>query len=70
MSNETKKPSHIAYTVRETKNGNFFTRIGAVFAHGKGEGFTLQLAALPIDGKIVCFLPKQKPDGEEEPKVE
>ena len=64
------KPTHIAYTVRETKTGKFWTRIGAVFAHGKGGGFTVEVSAFPLDGKIVCLLPKQKPEGEEDPQSE
>ena len=70
MSNTTHKPTHIAYTVRNTEKGNFYTRIGAVFPHSKGGGFTVQVAAWPLDGKIVCFPPKVKPEGEEEPKGE
>jgi hypothetical protein len=70
MSNATHKPTHLAYTVRKTDKGNFYTRIGAVFAHGKGGGFSIQLSALPLDGNIVCFPPKEKPEGEEEPKVD
>ena len=68
MSNTTHKPTHIAYTVRKTESGDFWTHIGAVFAHGKGGGFTVQVAAFPLDGKIVCFLPKEKPEGEEDLK--
>ena len=41
MSNTTHKPTHIAYTVRKTESGDFWTHIGAVFAHGKGGGFTV-----------------------------
>jgi len=70
MSNTSHKPTHIAYTVRETKTGTYWTRIGAVFAHGKGDGFTVQVQAFPLDGKIVCLPPKQKPEGEEDPKGE
>lgn len=70
MSNANNKPTHFAYTVRDTKNGAFWTRIGAVFAHGKSGGFTVQVQAFPIDGKIVCLPPKETPAGEEDPKGE
>lgn len=54
-SNETtaKTPSHIAYQVRdrEGKKG-FWTRIGSVWPHADGKGFSIQLEALPIDGRI------------------
>ena len=68
MSNPSKKPTHIAYTVKETPNGKFWTPIGAVFAHGKGDGFTVQVSAFPLDGKIVCLPPKQKPEGQKDPQ--
>ena len=68
MSDTNNKPTHFAFTVRETKSGGkFWTPIGAVFAHGKGGGFTVQLSALPLDGKIVCMLPKEKPEGKVTP---
>lgn len=49
----TKAPSHIAYQVRdrEGKKG-FFTRIGAAWPHGDGQGFNIQLEAVPLDGRI------------------
>ncbi len=56
MSNNTsKKPSHSVYTVRENgKSGgsDYWTRIGAAFAHNDGKGFSVMLDALPLDGKI------------------
>jgi hypothetical protein len=70
MSNTSHKPTHIAYTVRNTESGDYWTRIGAVFAHGKGGGFTVQVAAFPLDGKIVCLPPKEKPAGQEDPRGE
>jgi len=59
----SKKPSHIAYQVqdREGEKG-FFTPIGAMWPHAKGKGFTLQLRAIPLDGRIVLFTPKEKPE--------
>ena len=70
MNNTTHKPTHIAYTVKKTNTGTFWTRIGAVFAHGKGGGFTVQVNAFPLDGKIVCLPPKEKPEGQEDPQGE
>lgn len=70
MSNANNKYTHIAYTVRETKTGTFWTRLGTVFPHGKGGGFTVKVAAIPLDGTIVCLPPREKPEGQEEPKSE
>lgn len=61
------KPNLIAYVVRDTENGTFWTRIGAAWSHTKSGGFTAQLQALPIDGKIVFLPPKEKPEGTELP---
>ena len=65
MSN--KKPTLIAYTVREREGQKaIWTRIGAAWPH-KGPGLTIQLDALPIGYRIVLREPKA--DGAE-PKDE
>ena len=53
MSNDhDKRPSHIAYQVREgDDNKSYFNRIGAVWQHKDGEGFNIQLDSVPVDGK-------------------
>ena len=47
-------PTHRAYTVikREGKE-DFWHNMGLVFPHGDGEGFTILLEVLPLEGKIV-----------------
>lgn len=55
MSNDhdSKRPSHIAYQVREgDDNKSYFNRIGAVWQHKDGEGFNIQLDSVPVDGKV------------------
>ena len=55
MSNDhdTKRPSHIAYQVREGEdNKSYFNRIGAVWTHKDGEGFNIQFYSIPVDGKV------------------
>jgi hypothetical protein len=46
-------PSHIAYQVQD-RDGQpgFWTRIGGAWQHKDGNGFTLQLAVVPLDGRI------------------
>ena len=57
----SKHPSHIAYSVRDGKdNESFWTRIGVAWATKDGKGFTAQLNAFPIDGKIVFRVPEPK----------
>jgi hypothetical protein len=51
------KPTLIAYTVKERGKGkgDFWVRIGGAWPFEKNgsNGFTLQLDALPLDGRIV-----------------
>jgi hypothetical protein len=52
------KPTFIAYSVRERGQGRngkpFWVRIGGAWAIASGSpGFTIQLDALPLDGRIV-----------------
>ncbi len=66
MSEQTakKKPTLYAYQVREAGNGkNYWTRIGAVWPTQNG-GFTVQLDAVPLDGRIVCQPPKVEEDSQ------
>jgi len=70
MRNATQKttgpklPSHIAYTVEERDGKKpFWQKIGGAWAHADGRGMTLQLAAMPLDGRITLRVtePKEKP---------
>jgi hypothetical protein len=63
---EAKTPTYFAYTVRDAREEGqkgFWTRIGAFFAHEDGEGGTLLLEVLPLDGRVVLRAPKTD-DGE------
>ncbi len=59
----SKKPSHVAYQVRdrEGKKG-YWTRIGSVWAHNDGKGFNIQLEVVPLDGRIVLRVESEKKD--------
>ena len=62
MTNETtKQPALIAYSVRASGEKSFYTRIGAAWANKKG-GFGIRLDALPVNGEIVLFPPKEDTD--------
>ncbi|NCF87810.1 MAG: hypothetical protein GWQ08_20180 [Verrucomicrobiaceae bacterium] len=58
MTNESKQPALIAYAVRENGEKSFFTRIGAAWPNAKG-GYGIELEAVPVNGKIVLFPPKE-----------
>lgn len=54
----SRTPSHIAYQVRdrEGKKG-IWTRIGSAWAHADGNGFNIQIEAVPLDGRISLRVP-------------
>lgn len=56
MSN---KPTLHAFTVRDRGRNqkSIWTRIGAAWPHEAGKGFTIQLDAFPLDGRLVLTQP-------------
>lgn len=56
---ESKRPDFTAYIVREQNGASFWDRIGAAWQHKDKEGFTLQLHALPPNGRIVIRARKE-----------
>ena len=56
----SKKPTLIAYSIRERGKGqkDIWTRIGAAWPHSSGTGFNIQLEALPMGDRIVLTEPK------------
>ena len=57
----SKTPSHSAYQVRDSQNGkSFWTRIGSAWAHADGQGFNIQIEALPLDGRITLRVASEK----------
>jgi hypothetical protein len=57
----SKKPTLIAYTVKERGEGQkaIWTRIGAAWPHGSGTGFTVQLDA--CRWTAASFSPSRRP---------
>jgi hypothetical protein len=54
----TKKPTFIAYAVTGEGKQAFWTRIGSAWPHQNGEGFSIELNALPVNARIVMMPPK------------
>jgi len=51
---QNKKPSHIAYHIREgSGDKSYWSRIGVAWVHQDGNGFNVELATVPLDGRIV-----------------
>jgi hypothetical protein len=54
----TRRPSLIAYQVRDGKDDqSFWDRVGVAWANRDG-GFTVQLHAIPLSGRVVLTKPK------------
>ena len=59
----SKKPSYIAYHVRDREGAkSIFTRIGAAWPHKDGKGFNIQMEVVPLDGRIVLRVESEKKD--------
>lgn len=60
----TKAPTHVAYQVRNAREGEkgFWTRVGAAWPAKNGNGFNIQLDAVPLDGRIVLLPATEKKD--------
>ena len=56
----SKKPTLIAYTVRQRgkTQSPTWTRVGAAWPHGSGTGFSIELEAYPVNGRLVLLEPK------------
>lgn len=59
--NGSNPPTHIAFHVRDTKDGKgFWTRIGSAWTHKDGKGFNVQIDVVPLDGRITLRVPDDK----------
>lgn len=56
------RPSHAVYVVEGEGESAFWTKIGAAWMHEDGEGYNIQLTAMPLNGRLVVRKPK--PAGE------
>ena len=56
---KNRRPSLVAYTVRDGKGdqNSYWDRIGVAWSNRDG-GFTVQLHAIPLAGRIVLTKPK------------
>jgi len=58
---DNNQPDLIAYTTTKNASGKtFYNRVGAAWKHSKGNGFSVEMSAQPIDGKFVFFPPKEQ----------
>jgi hypothetical protein len=52
-----KTPDFIAFHVLTKGDKTFWNRVGASWFHGDGNGLSLHLETLPLDGRIVLRAP-------------
>ena len=58
---EENRPSFNAFHAKDGRDDkSYFTRVGVAFAHKDGEGHTIELDAMPVDGRIVLRTPKER----------
>ena len=64
MSNsQAKQPTHRVYAVTKRGEKSHWREIGAAWAHADGEGFSVKLDYLPLNGaEIVIRKPRAKDD--------
>ena len=69
------KPTHIVYHVKDLgargetdAPRGFWTKVGAAWPHSDAKGFSIVLAVVPLDGRLVLREPLR--DGEQQPDVE
>ncbi len=53
------------YETSDGKKARSWLKVGVAFPHKEGPGFSLQLRALPLDGKLVMLPPDQDASAEE-----
>jgi hypothetical protein len=63
MSKNTTPPSHRVYAVTKNGKNNYWRPIGAIWPHEDGDGFSMKLDYLPLNGAdIVIRKPKAESD--------
>lgn len=61
-----KAPDFIAYHVLTKGEKTFWNRVGASWLHHDGNGMSLQLETVPVDGRIVLRAPREQDNGARE----
>jgi hypothetical protein len=52
-------PSHGVFVVEGEGEKAYWTRIGCAWAHKDGDGFNVQIAAIPLTGRLVIRARKE-----------
>lgn len=54
------QPAYRAFTVTGKDDQAFWTCFGAAWTHRNGEGFSIELTSMPLDGRTVLMPPKSR----------
>jgi len=56
----SRRPSFLAYAVKDRGRNQkaIWTKIGAAWPHIDGKGYSIELDAVPLDGRLVLMEPK------------
>lgn len=55
----SKLPTHDALVVEGEGDSAFWTKVGAAWAHNDGQGFNINLTAVPLTGRLVLRARKE-----------
>ena len=58
MNRKQSTRPYAVYVVEGEGDAAYWTKVGAAWPHEDGEGFNLQLAAVPLSGRLVVRKPK------------
>ena len=53
------RPSHSVYVVEGEGDNAYWTKLGSAWSHEDGDGFNIQLTAIPLTGRLVVRKPKR-----------
>ncbi len=53
-------PSFVALSARDVGEKTYYNRVGAAFPHKDGEGHTVDLESVPVNGRIILRTPKDR----------
>jgi hypothetical protein len=62
QGNGSKRPTHVAYSVKDRPDGKkaTWTPIGVAWTHGDGKGINVSLDCLPLDGRLSLRIIEEK----------
>lgn len=53
-------PSYGVFVVEGEGEKSFWTKVGCIWTHADGEGFNIQLSAVPLSGRLVARARKEE----------